>query len=263
MDLDIYQVDAFADTVFGGNPAAVIPMNEWLPDATLLSIAIENNLSETAYFIETPEGPYLRWFTPSYEVDLCGHATLASAYVYLFLLHPDKNSVTFKTNVAGDLTITKDGDRLTMNFPQRAGDEIDVKDVPEFVLDALSPVRPVAARKARDLMLIYEDEQTVRDIAPDFSALKQYKPWISITAPSKTHDFVSRFFCSDDSLLEDPVTGSAHCTLAPYWGERLGKTKLRGYQASARGGEVLCELKDGRVFMTGKATLYMKGTIYV
>jgi PhzF family phenazine biosynthesis protein len=263
MELPLYQVDAFADAVFGGNPAAVVPLKEWLPDETLQLIAIENNLSETAYFMETPEGPYLRWFTPSYEVDLCGHATMASAYVYLFELYPEKTSVTFKTNVAGDLTVTKNGNILTMDFPQRAGEEIAVADVPAFVLDALTPHRPVAARKARDLMLIYDNEDIVRTIEPDFMALKKYAPWISVTAPSKDFDFVSRFYCSDDSLLEDPVTGSAHCTLAPYWADRLGKTTLKGYQASARGGVVQCEIKDGRVFISGSAVLYMKGTIYV
>ena len=263
MELSLYQVDAFTDDVFGGNPAAVAPLKQWLPDHILQSIAIENNLSETAFFIAGKDGPHLRWFTPSYEVDLCGHATLASAYVYLFILNPDENSVTFRTNVAGDLTITKDGDLLTMDFPQRPGDEIDVKDIPAFALDALSPARPIAARKARDLMLIYEDEQTVRDMQPDYSALKKYASWVCVTAPSKEYDFVSRFYCADDSLLEDPVTGSAHCTLAPYWGARLGKNELRGYQASARGGEVICELKSDRVFLTGSAALYMKGTIYV
>jgi PhzF family phenazine biosynthesis protein len=263
MELTLYQVDAFTDAVFGGNPAAVVPMKEWLPDHVLQSIAIENNLSETAFFIETPEGPYLRWFTPSYEVDLCGHATLASAYVYLSILHPDKNSVTFKTNVAGDLTITRDGDVFTMNFPARAGDDIPVDTVPTFVLDALSPTKPIAARKARDLLLIYENEEIIRSIDPDWSALKKYEPWICVSAASKDYDFISRFFCADDSIGEDPVTGSAHCTLTPYWAEKLNKKTLHAYQASSRGGELTCVLKDDRVHISGKATLYMKGTIYV
>lgn len=263
MELPIYQVDAFTDNVFGGNPAAVIPMAEWLPDEVLQKIAVENNLSETAYFIETPDGPYLRWFTPSYEVDLCGHATLASAYTYLALLHPDKNSVTFKTNVAGDLTITRDGDLFTMDFPARAGENMDVDTVPSFVLDALSPHKPIAVRKARDLLLVYDNETIINDITPDWSALKKYEPWICVSAASQKYDFVSRFFCADDSIGEDPVTGSAHCTLTPYWAEKLRKNTFQAYQASARGGALTCTLKEDRVFISGKAVLYMKGTIHV
>ena len=265
MELDIYQVDAFSETVFAGNPAAVVPMQEWLADETLQNIAIENNLSETAFFIETEDGPYLRWFTPSYEVDLCGHATLATAHVYLNILHPEKDSVTFKTNVAGDLTIKKEGNLLTMDFPARAGNEIKIEDIPDFVFEALGTVKPVQAVKARDLMLVYEDAQTVRDISPDFQALKKYDSWICVTAPSDEpeHDFISRFFCADDSLLEDPVTGSAHCTLVPYWAARLQKNTLKAYQASERGGHLDCAFENNRVYLSGKTALYLKGKIYV
>lgn len=262
MEHTIYQVDAFTDTLFTGNPAAIIPLKEWLPDAVMQKIAAENNLSETAYFIETPDGPYLRWFTPTLEIDLCGHATLATSFVYLTILHPEKSSVTFKTNVAGDLTITKDGDYLTMDFPARCGQPVSLDSIPPSVFDALSQKRPIAAYQARDLMLVYEDEQIIRDITPDFETLKKHDRWIIVTAPSKEFNFVSRFFCADDVVMEDPVTGSAHCTSVPYWANKLGQTKLKARQLSERGGDLMCELKGERVFLSGKAVLYMKGTIY-
>jgi len=265
MELPIYQVDAFSSEVFKGNPAAVVPLEEWLPDDILQNIAVENNLSETAYFVETEDGVHLRWFTPSYEVDLCGHATLASAFVYLTQLHPDKNSVTFQTNVAGDLTITKNTDGFVMDLPARGGEKIDIDDIPEIVLKALGGHNPIAAYKARDLMLVYDDASIVKNMTPDYKLLEQYPSWVCVTAKSDQEniDFISRFFCADDSLLEDPVTGSAHCTLVPYWAEKFDKNTLRAYQASKRGGHLVCELKNERVFLTGQAALYLKGSIYV
>lgn len=265
MELPIYQVDAFASESFKGNPAAVVPLTKWLPDPVLQNIATENNLSETAFFIETDSGAYLRWFTPSYEVDLCGHATLASAYVYLTQLHPEKEQVVFETNVAGNLTVKKNKDGFTMDLPARGGEKIDISDIPNFVIEALGSHTPVEAYKARDLMLVYKDEDIIKSIEPDYKTLEQYPDWICITAKSDQQevDFVSRFFCADDSLLEDPVTGSAHCTLVPYWAQKLGKNDLKAYQASKRGGYLSCRLDNDRVFITGEATLYLKGTIYV
>lgn len=265
MELSIYQVDAFTSEVFKGNPAAVVPLTEWLPDTVMQNIAIENNLSETAFFIPDGDNFYLRWFTPSYEVDLCGHATLATSWVIMNELFPNKKSVTFKTNVAGDLLVNKKPNGLEMNFPTRVGAIIDVTTIPDFVIKALGGIHPIAAIKARDLVLIYENEDDVKTINPDLNALKGLPEWCCVTAQSKQEgvDFISRFFCADDTIGEDPVTGSTHCTLSPYWAKELGKTKLKAYQASSRGGYLDLELKDDRVHITGEATLYMKGSIYI
>ncbi len=263
--LDIYQVDAFTDTVFGGNPAAVVPLPEWLPDDVLLKIAQENNLSETAYILEDGDNAFIRWFTPSYEVDLCGHATLASAYVYLNILYPGRDNIIFKSRQAGDLTVTQNEKGLTLDFPARPPTSIDADTVDQDILKAVSSEMPIETYKARDLLLIYDSAETVRKIQPDFNMLTKSKRWVSVSAKSDDprYDFISRFFCPDDTVLEDPVTGSAHCTLIPYWAEKLGKDKLTAYQASARGGVLKCELQEDRVLMTGRAALYMKGQIYV
>lgn len=266
MEYPIYQVDAFTQKTFGGNPAAVVPLDAWLPDATMQNIAIENNLSETAFFIPDGDDYYLRWFTPTYEIDLCGHATLATAHVILNEIYPDKTSVTFNTNVAGKLTVTKMGDTLIMDFPARAGEEINPADVPEIVYDALNSPKPIAAYKARDLMLVYDDENFVRTAQPDFSKLIQYPDAVIITAQTQdeNYDFISRFFCPYDmGIPEDPVTGSAHCTLTPYWAKKLNKNILSARQVSERGGDLTLHLKRDRVFIHGQTILYMKGVIYV
>ncbi len=266
MEYPIYQVDAFTSDTFGGNPAAVVPLDTWLPDAVMQKIAIENNLSETAFFIPDGDDFYLRWFTPTYEIDLCGHATLATAFVILTQLYPTRESVTFKTNVAGDLIVSKDGDHLTMDFPVRAGERIDVKDVPSIVLESMDSPQPIEAYKARDLMLVYDDEEFVRTTQPDFSKLIQYPDAVIITSKTKDekYDFISRFFCPYDmGIPEDPVTGSAHCTLAPYWAKELDKTKMLSRQVSTRGGDLGLKIEGDRLFITGQAKLYMKGKIYV
>lgn len=265
-EYSIYQVDAFTNQTFGGNPAAVVPLDAWLPDDVMQKIAIENNLSETAFFIPTEKGFHLRWFTPTYEIDLCGHATLATAFVILTQLYPERDSVTFETNVAGDLIVTKNDDKLTMDFPIRAGEKVDIKDIPPIVFEALNSPAPIAAYKARDLMLVYDDEEFVRTTQPDFSKLIQYEPAVIITSKTKdtNYDFISRFFCPYDmGIPEDPVTGSAHCTLAPYWAKTLGKTEMKARQVSERGGDLDLRIQSDRLMITGQATLYMKGVIYV
>ncbi len=214
---------------------------------------MEMNQSETAFILnDGSDRPLLRWFTPLMEVDLCGHATLASAHIWLTQIKPGDTSVTFRTNVAGDLTVIKTAGGYTMDFPVRAGETIDVSSISREVLQSLSDEMPVEAYSARDLMLVYASEDAVRNARVDYAALRQQKQWLIITAPSEEHDFISRFFCIDEGM-EDPVTGSAHCTLAPYWANRLGKTKLNAYQASKRGGALGIELKDGRVLISGPA----------
>ena len=262
----IYQVDAFTTDIFGGNPAAVVPLETWLPDEIMQKIAIENNLSETAFFIPDGDNFYLRWFTPTYEIDLCGHATLATAYVILTQLYPEKERVTFKTNVAGDLIVSKEGDKLTMDFPVRAGEKLNVKDIPPIVLESMNSPTPIEAYKARDLMLVYDDEEFVRNAEVDFSKMVQYPHAVIITSKTKDekYDFISRFFCPYDmGIPEDPVTGSAHCTLAPYWSEKLGKTKMTARQVSERGGDLHLKIEGDRLNITGQAKLYLKGSIYV
>lgn len=252
-----WQVDAFAARAFEGNPAAVFVLDYDVPDEVLQKIAQELNQSETAFiFTNKGEKPYLRWFTPLIEVDLCGHATLASAHVWFSFVRPEETSVTFETNVAGDLTVKRNGMEYTMDFPVREGKPVSLSDIPEEVLKSLSDAMPVEAWAARDLMLVYKDEETVRNAKVDYAALRKQDLWVSITAPSTKYDFVSRFFCIDEGM-EDAVTGSAHCTLTPYWSKRLGKTSLHAWQASSRGGALKLEISGDRVFISGTAlTVY-------
>lgn len=261
MKFQIYQVDAFADRIFGGNPAAVVVLDAWLDDATMQLIALENNLSETAFIVKTATGYHLRWFTPMCEVDLCGHATLAAAHIILSELNPTAQSVTFTTQVAGTLTVTKSSQGYTLDFPSRAGEKVEINTIPAFVLDSISSMKPTEAYQARDLMLVYNNEEIVRNIKPDFKTLHQFDKWIIITAKGQDYDCVSRFFCAGDGIDEDPVTGSAHCTIIPYWAAKLGKNDLIAYQASTRGGKLICQNTPDRVFMSGNAITYMIGEI--
>jgi predicted PhzF superfamily epimerase YddE/YHI9 len=264
-NLKFWQVDAFADVPFSGNPAAVFVLDDAIDDALMQNIAKEMNLSETAYVLRRPgQNPLLRWFTPMFEIDLCGHATLASAHVYLTEIEPGLDEIVFDTNVAGPLRVRKNAG-YEMDFPARAGEEIGAGDVPDFVLSALGSHQPKAVRKARDLMLVYDDAQIIKGIKPDFNALMAYKDFIIVTALSDDprYDFISRFFCADDGIAEDPVTGSAHCTLTPYWSNVLGKTELRAYQASERGGELGLKLVDDRVLISGQAVTVIEGIIRV
>jgi predicted PhzF superfamily epimerase YddE/YHI9 len=259
MELSIFQVDAFSKNVFGGNPAAICPLNSWLPDATLQSIANENNLAETAYFVKTGERYHLRWFTPAIEMDLCGHATLASAFVLFEQLCYGKDTIFFDTK-SGELVVKRDGDLLVMDFPSRPPRPV----TPDPGLVAAMGGKPREVLASRDYFLVYDTEEEVLALQPDMTGLtKLDKPTFIATAPGNDCDFVSRFFAPKLGVPEDPVTGSAHCTLIPYWAEKLGKNTLHARQVSARRGELFCKLAGDRVEMAGHAALYLKGTIWI
>jgi predicted PhzF superfamily epimerase YddE/YHI9 len=260
MWLPIYQIDAFSDKVFGGNPAAICPLDQWLPDETLQAIASENNLAETAYFVRTGERYHLRWFTPAVEVALCGHATLASAYVLFHLLNLQADAVYFDTK-SGELVVKPVGDLLVMDFPSQPPRAITVDAGFEHAMGGKAPQEILAAR---DCLLAYQSEEEVLALQPDMEALKRlnYFGFIA-TARGKDCDFVSRFFAPKQGIPEDPVTGSAHCTLIPYWAEKLGKTSLLGRQVSARRGEIFCKLNGDRVEIAGHCAFYLKGEISI
>jgi PhzF family phenazine biosynthesis protein len=259
--IPLYQVDAFADRAFSGNPAAVCPLDGWLPGDVMQAIAAENNLSETAFFLPEGEGWRLRWFTPTTEVDLCGHATLAAAYVIFNVLAPERERVIFHTERAGDLAVARDGDLLALDFPSRPPSPC----VSPPALGAALGRQPTALLAARDYLAIYDDPDDVAALAPDFAALARLDRFAVIaTAPgSGGADFVSRFFAPAQGVDEDPVTGSAHCTLIPYWARRLGKTRLQARQLSRRGGSLSCALDGDRVTIAGRAVLYLTGTIEI
>src|ERR1700744_5884123 len=261
MTTPIYQADAFTSQLFGGNPAAVCPLKEWLPDEVMQKIAIENNLAETAFFVKTEGGYFLRWFTPEYEIDLCGHATLASAHILFTELGYTADTIHFETVKAGVLTVERSGDKYTMDFPSRPPIPIEI---PNGLVEALGGIQPLAILRSRDYFLEYETEEEIADMAPDFFALsKMDTVGVIVTAPGKDVDFVSRFFAPGAGIPEDPVTGSAHCNLIPFWAKKLGKDKLHAYQISARKGELCCENKGDRVLMSGKAVTYLRGNILV
>lgn len=257
-----WQVDSFTNTPFKGNPAAVFIHDAPIEDAFMQNIAIEMNLPETAFiYLRKNQNPMLRWFTPMYEIDLCGHATLAAAQIYFSELDKHANKVVFDTKFVGNLTVRKNQSSLTMDFPARPGENVDINAIPRFVLESLSEKKPIYARKSRDLMLVFEDEKTILEMQPDFHALLNYKDSIIVTAKSNNpkYDFISRFFCASDGIFEDPVTGSAHCTLAPYWAEKLGKNNLLAFQASKRGGFLSLDLQGDRLYITGEAVTIIEG----
>jgi len=262
MRIPLYQVDAFTSRLFGGNPAAVCPLTEWLPDETMQAIAAENNLAETAFFVAQGESYLLRWFTPTVEVELCGHATLASGYVVTHILRPEQRSVRFDTLKAGPLEVTRDGDLLAMDFPAwpPEGGRADPR-----IISALGKP-PAESFMARGRTLaIYERAEDVAALEPDFAAMRQVAGANAIvTAPGRDGtDFVSRYFAPNHGVDEDPVTGSAHCVLTPYWAKRLGKNELTARQISARAGDLHCTLRGDRVTLAGRAVLYLDGTITV
>lgn len=258
--IPIYQVDAFADQPFRGNPAAVCVLDEWLPAALMQQIAAENNLSETAFTVREANGWRLRWFTPETEIDLCGHATLATAFVLFATRLSAENTVCFAT-ISGPLVVQRDGELLTMTFPARPGTRCTASD---GLLDGLGIAEPVEIYKARDYMIVLPDEAAVRALRPDFSQLSRVDAFgIIVTAPGDEADFVSRYFAPGCGVPEDPVTGSAHCTLVPYWAARLGKTRLNACQVSKRSGWLQCEHRGEQVTMAGTAVLYMEGCIRV
>ncbi|MCC8407473.1 PhzF family phenazine biosynthesis protein [Mucilaginibacter sp. UR6-1] len=261
MKLPIYQVDAFTDQLFGGNPAAIVPLDEWLPDELMQKIAIENNLAETAFFVKTDSGYKLRWFTPEYEIDLCGHATLATAHILFTELGYANDTLHFETVKAGTLIVTRDGDKYSMDFPSRPAEPVEL---PQGLIEALGMKTPVEVLRSRDYMLVFDNEYDIRAAAPDFEKLAKIPTvGVIITAPGIEADFVSRFFAPAASINEDPVTGSAHCNLIPYWADKLGRNDLHAYQLSARKGELWCKLNGERVLMAGKAVTFLKGEIYL
>jgi PhzF family phenazine biosynthesis protein len=262
MRLPIYQVDAFASKPFTGNPAAVVPLEEWIEEGMMQNIAMENNLSETAFFVKDGDHYHLRWFTPTGEIDLCGHATLASAYVIKNFLEPHVQDITFTTEKAGVLrTLIKEG-KYTLDFPSR---KPVAAITPETLLKALGITSAVEILKARDYFVVLPDEQAVRHIEPDFGLMKEIEDafGVIVTAKGREVDVVSRCFYPKAGIPEDPVTGSAHCNLVPYWAEKLGKTHLECRQLSPRGGELQCELAGSRVLMSGNCVLYLQGQIHL
>jgi PhzF family phenazine biosynthesis protein len=258
MPIPVYCVDAFSDRVFGGNPAAVCPLDEWLADETLQAIAAEHNLSETAYLRRRGPGRYdLRWFTPAVEVDLCGHATLASALVVFDEIEPGMAEVVFETR-SGPLTVRRREDRLAMDFPSRPPCPCE----PPADLAAGLGSLPQAVLMSRDFLAVYSTEEEIRALRPDMARLKRLPSLgVIVTAPGRSVDFVSRFFAPQSGVDEDPVTGSAHSTLIPYWAERLRKQRLHALQVSRRGGELWCANQGDRVEIAGHAVLYSRGTI--
>jgi PhzF family phenazine biosynthesis protein len=257
MKIRQYQVDAFATRTFEGNPAAVCPLERWLDDGMLQAIAEENNLAETAFFVPSEKGFALRWFTPVQEVDLCGHATLASAHIIFTVLGYAKPAITFETR-SGDLFVEKRGELLQMDFPA----SLPAPHVPVDILLQGLGQRPLEVLAAEDYMAVFDSEATVRAITPDQALLSQLDlRGVIVTAPGDDVDFVSRFFAPKLGVPEDPVTGSAHCQLAPYWAAKLGKPMLKARQVSRRGGNIDCEVKWKRVLLAGRAIVFMAGEI--
>lgn len=260
MKLKIYQIDAFSKTVFGGNPAAVVPLESWLDDAIMQKIAEENYLSETAFFAPEGEGFGLRWFTPVSEVELWGHATLASAFVLFEIFGFSGNMIIFETK-SGKLTVAREADgMLSMDFPAEFAS---VCETPKELAEAIG-VTPIETLTGVDYVALLGSEREVLELKPDFAKLKKLDGrGLIVTAKGDTSDFVSRFFAPKLGIDEDPVTGSAHCALAPYWSKKLGKTTLHAKQLSKRGGEIECALRGDRVLLGGYATKYMAGEIYI
>ena len=262
MNLQIFQVDAFTREVFAGNPAAVCPLTEWLANETMQKIALENNLAETAFFVKNGDAYEIRWFTPKIEVDLCGHATLASAFVIFDCLNLEEKQVNFYSARSGNLSVEKQGDLLVLDFPRYPVNEIEM--LPELTEAVGRASQKMWETQGNMAMLLFESEEDIKSIEPDMSALAKI-PFdeVIVTAKGTDADFVSRMFAPRIGIPEDPVTGAIHCSLIPFWAERLGKQKLYARQLSARGGELFCELAGERVKIGGNAALYLKGEIYI
>lgn len=261
MRLPIFQVDAFTDAVFGGNPAAVCELPHWLPDDVMQKIAEENAVAETAFFCAVDNGFEIRWFTPELEIDLCGHATLATAHVITHYVQPSLTSLTFYSQ-SGELTVDVNDGLLTLNFPCRKPLP---SSAPQQIFDAFH-VAPKEVLKSRDYLLVFEDEETITNLKPNQTVLNQLDlgmGGISVTAKGNEVDFVSRFFTPQASIFEDPVTGSAHCSLIPYWSEKLSKNTMVARQISPRAGTLYCENLGERVLISGKAVTYLKGHISI
>ncbi len=257
MNIPIFQVDAFTDKLFGGNPAAVCPLEEWLDPVIMQHIGAENNLSETAFFVKKGRIFELRWFTPKIEVDLCGHATLASAHVIFNHLGYDQEQIIF-SSPSGELRVAKEGNRLILDFPASPPSPVDTK---EGLIQGLG-MKPKEVHKSRDYLALFENEADILALKPDFDVLEKLDCLgIIVTAQGNNSDFVSRFFAPAAGINEDPVTGSAHTTLIPFWAERLKKNVLHAFQLSARKGELFCELAGNRVKIGGHAVTFFTGEI--
>jgi len=259
MKIPMYQVDAFTEELFKGNPAAVCILDYWIDEKIMQSIAVENNLSETAFCVANDDLCELRWFTPEGEIDLCGHATLATAYIMFNHIGYSGKEIKFTTK-SGILKVSKDKDVLTMVFPAREGISTCITDQ---LVKGLGK-RPKELYKSRDLMAVYETEEEIKNMSPDFEALKALDAFgIIVTAKGSEADFVSRYFAPAAGIAEDPVTGSSHCTLVPYWSKVLGKKKLLAHQLSKRSGILQCEDMGDKVTISGTGVLFFKGEIYI
>ncbi len=263
MNLPIYQVDAFADELFTGNPAAVVILHNWLNDEILQKIAAENNLAETAFLVKKNEDYEIRWFTPAVEVDLCGHATLASAFVICEFIESNQTSVRFFSKKSGILSVQKDNNQYTLDFPADEINECSKEEVADFI-SAIGQ-EPIEVFKGKtDVVLVYESSNDIVRIKPDFLKLQKLNyRGVIVTTTGESCDFVSRFFAPQSGINEDPVTGSAHTTLVPYWANKLGKKNLTAEQLSQRGGKLQCLNLGSRVKISGKAKLYLKGDIFI
>lgn len=263
MKLDIFQVDAFTSKPFGGNPAAVVPLAEWLPDDTMLNIAAENNLSETAFFVKNNGRYDLRWFTPTVEVGLCGHATLATSHVIFKELKLENEFIKFHSDRSGELGVLRQGDKLVMDFPAYSATKVE----PNAAIALAVGMVPLETWETQGnmVMLLFRNEADIRSIEPEMSALSKL-PYDEVIVTAKGDgetDFVSRMFAPKLGIPEDPVTGAIHCSLIPYWAKELGKGNMFARQVSRRGGELFCELAGDRVKIGGSAVLYLKGEISV
>ncbi len=260
MKLELYQIDAFTDKTFGGNPACVVPLTDWLPDDMLLKITKENAVAETAFFVDKGDKIHLRWFTPEIEMDLCGHATLATAHCLKSILNHSNDKIVFET-LSGDLTVLVENDLYHLDFPSRMPV---VSELPEIIKKSLN-IQPKEVHKSRDYVLVYDTEQEIKNIKVDrqiFDQINLDPGGVVVTAKGENYDFVSRFFTPQASILEDPVTGSAHCSLIPFWSLRLGKNKLNAIQISDRVGKLQCQNKEDRVIISGKAKTYSIGNLW-
>lgn len=258
LTIPFYLIDAFSDRPFGGNPAAVCPLIDWLPDDMLLNMAREHNQSETAFFVRTDDGFELRWFTTQGEINLCGHATLASAHVIFEYLDFPDTEIRFSTRFVGELRVRRSGDWLTLDFPAWQTQPVTP---PPLLLSALGIDSAKEIRAARDYLVVLDSQQQVEALVPDIHAMLPLGKMVCVTAPGDELDFVSRFFCPGESVAEDPVTGSAHSMLIPYWAERLNKLHLQAAQLSERGGTLRCEYLGERVLIGGQCRTYLIGEI--
>lgn len=259
MELPLFQVDAFTDKIFGGNPAAICPLENWIADDLMQTIAVENNLSETAFFVANGTDFDLRWFTPALEVELCGHATLATAFLIFDRIAPDADTLRFNTR-SGALTVSRRNSMLFLDFPSYPGEAVDC---PVALADGLGQA-PQEVLEGPNYMAVFGVEADIAALAPDMEMIARLHPrGVIATAPGDDVDFVSRFFGPSFGVPEDPVTGSAHCMLTPYWAKRLGKTRMEARQISARGGALVCEDRGDRVGIGGNAVMYLEGTITV